>query len=93
MLLTPTSKATTPTLSAPVVAIIVSRPSTSLTNHPLMVLSYLAARWAILVWPLVLGLLDPMVLWSSLPFVSLLVKKSSPFIMSSLHNNSMPCIS
>ena len=42
-------------------------------------------RCVILLWPLVLGLLVPMILWPSFPFVPLLIEESFPFIVSPLH--------
>ena len=85
VLLTPTSKASTPNLRGPIIADIMSRLLACSIYHSLMVSSCLAALCVLNSWPLVLGLLIQMVLWPRLPLVFLLFEESLPFIPSSLH--------
>ena len=85
VLLTLTSKASTPPPMDPTGAGIMSRLSVRLTYHFLMVPSYLAALCAFLSWPLLLGLMILVVLGLFFPLVPLLVEESLPFILSPLH--------
>jgi len=85
VLLTPISKASSPSLGGPTVAGILSYLLACSTYHALMAHFCLVALCALLTWSLVLGLLILMVLWPRFSLIPLLAQESLIFILSLLH--------